>query len=174
MKKSLPGWQQVLRVALENVPKAKNGQDAWNGLNADEKTAVMAFLAEHCGEDRAQSALEETIPLARPHRVPRWLKCLFALALYLALRCLLKVSPEVVKNGVIALLIGVAVMSMIRDDRSARLEEIWRERTDYLPGIRRVLELMHNVTQLAWWEENRMRLLWFVVLMVLLALFWLL
>ena len=99
---------------------------------------------------------------------------MFALALYLALRCLLKVSPEVVKNGVIALLIGVAVMSMIRDDRSARLEEIWRERTDYLPGIRRVLELMHNVTQLAWWEENRMRLLWFVVLMVLLALFWLL
>ena len=65
-------------------------------------------------------------------------------------------------------------MSMIRDDRSARLEEIWRERTDYLPGIRRVLELMHNVTQLSWWEENRMWLLWFVVLMVLLALFWLL
>ena len=96
MKKSLPGWQQVLRVALENVPKAKNGQDAWNGLNADEKTAVMAFLAEHCGEDRAQSALEETIPLARPHRVPRWLKYLFALALYLALSCLLKVGPEVV------------------------------------------------------------------------------
>ena len=177
MKKSLPGWQQVLLVVLNNVPKAKNGQDAWNGLNADEKTAVMAFLAEHCGEDRAQSALEETIPLARPHSVPRWLKCLFALALYLALDCLLtllKVGPEVVKYGVIALLIGVAVMSMIRDDRSARLEEIWRERTDYLPGIRRVLELMHNVTQLAWWEENRMRLLWFVVLMVLLVLFWLL
>lgn len=174
MKKSLPGWQQVLLVALENVPKAKNGQDAWNGLNADEKTAVMAFLAEHCGEDRAQSALEETIPLARPHRVPRWLKWLFALALYLPLSCLLKVGPEVVKYGVIALLIGVTVMSMIRDDRSPRLEEIWRERTDYLPGIRRVLELMHNVTQLSWWEENRMWLLRFVVLMVLLVLFWLL
>ncbi len=169
MRKKLPGWQQVLLVVLNNVPKAKNGKDAWDKLNDGDKAAVMGFLTEHCGNG-AEAALEETFPLARPHRLPRWLKRLLVVALYLALRYLLKVDPEVVKYGVIVFLGGVSVLSMIRDDRSARLEEIWRGRAEYRDGLGRALELMHNVTQLSWWEENRMWLLWFVVLMVLFVL----
>ena len=46
-RKNLPAWQQVLLVVLESVPKAKNGQDAWDKLNDGEKAAVMDFLTEH-------------------------------------------------------------------------------------------------------------------------------
>ena len=67
-RKSLPAWQQVLMTALENVPKAKNGRDAWEKLNEAEKAAVMDFLTEHCGEDKAQSALEETCAMIKHGR----------------------------------------------------------------------------------------------------------
>ena len=46
-KKTVPAWQQVLLVALNNVPGAKNGRDAREKLNDGEKAAVMDFLTEH-------------------------------------------------------------------------------------------------------------------------------
>ncbi len=58
-KKTFPAWQQVLLTALNNVPKAKNGHDAWAKLNDEEQAAMMDFLTEHCGEN-AQAALEES------------------------------------------------------------------------------------------------------------------
>ncbi len=57
-KEIMPAWQQVLLIALNNVPKAKTGHEAWEKLNAEEQSAVMDFLAEHCGE-KAQAALED-------------------------------------------------------------------------------------------------------------------
>ena len=58
MAKKIPEWQQVLLVALNNVPHRQDGHDAWNRLNEEEQAAVRIFLIEHCGEEAA--ALEET------------------------------------------------------------------------------------------------------------------
>jgi len=57
-KEITPAWQQVLLIALNNVPKTKTGHEAWEKLNAEERSAVMDFLTEHCGDD-APAALEE-------------------------------------------------------------------------------------------------------------------
>lgn len=57
-KEIMPAWQQVLLIALNNVPKTKTGYEAWEKLNAEEQSAVLDFLTEHCGEN-AQAALED-------------------------------------------------------------------------------------------------------------------
>lgn len=67
-KEKIPAWQQVLLIALNNIPHRENGHDAWNKLNDEEKAAVMDFLTEHCGEN-AQAALEET---CRKIKHPKW------------------------------------------------------------------------------------------------------
>lgn len=76
-RKNLPAWQQVLLVALRNVPEAENGHDAWAKLNEEEQAAVMAYLTEHCG-DEAQAKLEETCSMMKHSRwvVQCWISLL--------------------------------------------------------------------------------------------------
>lgn len=74
-KKALPAWQQVLLTALNNVPKAKDGHNAWQKLNENEQAAVMSYLGEHCGHDpeQAQAMLDETAGMVKAHKRGAWL-----------------------------------------------------------------------------------------------------
>lgn len=171
-RKSLPAWQQVVLTALENVPKAKNGRDAWEKLIPEEQAAVIDFLTEHCGEDKAQGALEETWKEFKPRILPHWAEKIFGFAFVVMLVIRLEFGLNVVSFVVWVLALCIGVVSMIRDDRSARLAEIWRKRSENSQGPGRVLELMHNVTQLSWWEENMWGLLWYAVYVVLFILTW--
>lgn len=76
-KEKIPAWQQVVQVALRNVPWAENGQDAWRQLNEDEQAAVTAYLAEHCEGD-AQAALTE---ICGKIKHPRWVRLCWVFAL---------------------------------------------------------------------------------------------
>ena len=71
-KEITPAWQQVLLIALNNVPKTKTGHEAWETLNAEERSAVMDFLTEHCGDD-APAALEEACGKIQRPAWWRWL-----------------------------------------------------------------------------------------------------
>ena len=85
-KKDLPAWQQVVLTALENVPKAKDGHDAWQKLNPEEQSAVMGFLGEHCGHDpeKAQAMLEETAGMVKPGKRFAWLWALLVIMVAVA------------------------------------------------------------------------------------------
>lgn len=67
-KKNTPAWQQVVQIALNNVPERDNGRDAWEKLNEEERSAVMDFLREHCGEE-APAKLEE---ICGKIKHPKW------------------------------------------------------------------------------------------------------
>ena len=79
MAKKIPAWQQVVLIALNNIPHREDGHDAWNKLNDEEKAAVMDFLTEHCGEE-APAMLEETCGKIKHPKWWGWFWGIFSLA----------------------------------------------------------------------------------------------
>jgi len=151
-RKNLPAWQQVLLVALESVPKAKDGRDAWDKLNEEEKAAVMDFLAEHCGEDKAQDALEETCGKVKHGR--GWQTTWGVLIGFgiLAVICAALVWLGEQNNMFFAYLwIVMSLIHMIQawnGDRHGRMQTIWLEHVDSLYGTTLALQDMYRTTDM--------------------------
>ena len=151
-----PAWQQVLLVALNNVPKGKDGRGAWDKLNAEEQSAAMEFLAEHVGEENADTALDETCAMIRRRRLPRWLLVVFAVIFWLivwqAVNYMILVFPAKVVWSVNPGYIVLLLFTLIHRDRDRQLERLWFEREQNLKGPRTVLEQMHNVARMSRWQ----------------------
>ena len=146
-RKSLPAWQQVLLTALENVPKAKNGRDAWEKLNEAEKAAVMDFLTEHCGED-AQEKLEESYGMVKS---PAWrwgevIAALLMLAVVIA-GCLY-VENRLDKNHSMLFWTFYSLNRVIDDIAGARrtaMREAWTQHEQTQEGVSIALANMKEV-----------------------------
>ncbi len=170
-RKNLPAWQQVLLVALNNVPKAKNGRDAWNKLNDGEKAAVTDFLAEHCGEE-AQAKLEETcgkIKHGRGWKTTLGLLIVLAiLAVFVGAMLWLDKYVEGVHRY---LWVVVCLRHMIRawnGDRQGNMQIIWWERVNTQHGTSIALRDMHRTLELS--SEvlrNKKDLIFWAILMIL-------
>ena len=159
-RRQLPAWQQVLLVALESVPKAKNGQDAWDKLNEEEKAAVMDFLAEPGGED-AEARLRETCAIARPSRLPEWLQIIFGVGVAVAVYWLLEHvleritwpdMPQAIVWVVEVLFWAMLIVFLFPDERLARMRQLWSDRAGNEDGPDAVLAEMQRVTQMTRWQ----------------------
>ena len=147
MARKLPAWQQVLLVALNNVPGAKNGRDAWDKLNDGEKAAVMDFLTEHCG-DEAQAKLEETTAMIGSGKRYAWLWVLLVMLVITALLIggywVLEQRVGDLKGWVIILLCVSRLEQAWNVSPVQRMAEIWGERTSTHAGTASALKEMHQ------------------------------
>lgn len=178
-KKNTPAWQQVVLTVLNGMYSVKDGHDAWNKLNDEEKAAVMDFLTEHCGEN-AQAALDEICAMARPSRLSEglgnFLGLVGAVAIYLIYR---QASDwlssikwlEPLQWLWILLLFGLYIFSIFSDDRPSRMRELWRDRENCNGGPKAALNGMYRVTQMSRWQamDKGMLMLRLILFGVLLA-----
>lgn len=136
-RKNLPAWQQVLLVALESVPKAKDGRDAWDKLNEEEKAAVMDFLAEHCGND-AQEKLEESYEMVQSQAL-RWGEVIaYLLMLAVVITGCLYVGNRLDKNHSMIFWTFYSLNRVIDDIAGARraaMREVWNQREQTQEGV---------------------------------------
>ena len=147
-QKRLPAWQQVVQVALGNVPGAKDGHDAWEQLNVEEKAAVMDFLAEHCGAD-ARAKLDEACGKRRYLRGWRkYLAFLGSLAFVAGFAALLYWLEEKLELRLQVYLLMILIMENLRQawnpppDRE--LQTIWRKHVNTHYGTTLALNDMHK------------------------------
>ena len=149
-KKAYPAWQEVVLTALRCVPKGKDGPGAWSRLNEEEQTAVLAFLGEHCGEERAQTALEDTIALYKRTTWKDWL----GFAAWLALWTTIVVAGIWLEEQTgfdihLYLMTGLCASHLRQAWRALpgyRMAEIWRKHVD--TGYGTQLALPHGVSAL--------------------------
>ena len=88
MARKIPDWQQVLLLALNNIPHREDGHDAWDKLDEEEQSAVMDFLTEHCGEN-ADTALEDTCSRIKHPKWWTWFWVIFSMVAMFAAGLLL-------------------------------------------------------------------------------------
>ena len=153
-KKSLPAWQQVLLTALRNVPKAKDGHDAWRKLSAEEQVAVMDFLAEQCGSDpeKALTLLEESVAMIKPGRRGAWLWYLLGLLIIMAI--VLWAFWELEKHfgdlhGYVVMLLCLSRLEQAWNvTPTYRMVQVWTERISSRAGTASALKEMHRICSL--------------------------
>lgn len=160
MAKKIPAWQQVVLIVLNGMYSVKDGHDAWSKLRDEERSAVMDFLTEHCGE-KAHSALEDVCAMARPSRLSEglgnFLGFVGAVAIYLIYR---QASDwlssikwlEPLQWLCVLLLFGLYIFSIFSDDRPSRMRELWRDRKNCDGGLKAALDGMYRVTQMSRWQ----------------------
>lgn len=129
-RKNLPAWQQVVQIALNNVPERDNGRDAWEKLNEEERSAVMDFLTEHCGEE-APAKLEEICGKIKHPKWWVWFWVIFSMAALFAAVFLLvdwweswtdmRLSPFVW-----LILCPLNMYTAWKGDQSSKAQEIWK------------------------------------------------
>lgn len=148
-KKNLPAWQRVLLVALNNVPEAKDGHDAWEKLNGEEQAAVLEYLAEHCGAD-ARAKLDEACE--KPRYLRGWRKYLAflgSLALVAGFTALLYWLEEKLELRIQVYLLTILIMGNLRQAWNPppdwELQTIWRKRVNTHYGTTLALNDMHKV-----------------------------
>lgn len=172
----LPSWQRVLLTALEHIPWAKDGPDAWARLSAEEQAAVMDFLAEQTGGKDVQCALEDTLARAE---VQRTLLVVVKILLYMAV--LLGVGWGLIRQGLpgdllLWIFIGVShVILAIMGARRKRMERIWREREKTGYGTQLALRDMRRTLDMPLWDvADRFEIIFYgaflIVFIVLLCL----
>lgn len=172
IRKYLPAWQQVVLTALENVPKAKNGQEAWEKLAPEEQSAVMDFLKEHCGGDRAQGVLEKTLPMAktagRIHPVVWVLVVIAIVALCVVLMHLTDIwGRDVVRLMWILLCIDHVCTELVLAYRK-RMARIWRARVQTAYGTQLALADMRRTLDMSRWDVvSRSNVIFYAVMLVL-------
>ena len=171
-RKSLPAWQQVVLTALENVPKAKNGRDAWEKLIPEEQAAVMDFLTEHCGEDKAQSALEESCAMVKHGRGWKmtwgicWAVLIMAVSVGVAL-WLNKYVEGVHRYLWVVLCLHHTIRAWVGDRQGAMLI-IWREHISTQNGTAIALQDMHRTLGLpSEVLRNKKDLIFWAILLIL-------
>lgn len=155
-KKNVPAWQQVLLAALRNTPKARDGHDAWARMTDDEKSGVMGFLAEQCGAENAESALEESCAMIGRRKLPAWLRViltiLFWFAVWQAVKIVIFCLPAKMAWVIDLCYCALLLLALVHDDRGRQLAQLWYEREQNLKGPRSVLEQMHNTARLTRWQ----------------------
>lgn len=155
-KKNVPAWQQVLLAALRNTPKARDGHDAWERMTDDEKSGVMGFLAEQCGAENAERALEESCAMIGRRKLPGWLRViltiLFWFAVWQAVKIVIFCLPTRMVWVIDLCYCALLLFVLVHDDRSRQLAQLWHEREQNLKGPRSVLEQMHNTACLTRWQ----------------------
>ncbi|MBQ2928688.1 MAG: hypothetical protein IJD99_00570 [Clostridia bacterium] len=146
-RKNLPAWQQVVLAALENVPKAKDGHDAWDGLNPEEQAGVMDFLNAHCGEE-AQAKLEESCGMVKS-QAWRWGEVIaYLLMLAVVMAGFVYVEMRLDKNHSMIFWTFYSLNRVIDDVAGARrtaMREIWNQREQTQEGVSIALENMKEV-----------------------------
>ena len=147
-KKTVPAWQQVLLVALNNVPGAKNGRDAWNRLNDGEKAAVMDFLTEHCG-DEAQAKLDETCGQVKQGKGWRTtvslLIVLAMLAVALWAMLWLEKYVEDVHRYLWIVLCPLNMLTAWQGNPAGEAQQVWKERAETDKGTALALKGMYQI-----------------------------
>lgn len=167
-KKSLPAWQQVLR----NVPEAKNGRDAWEKLNEEEQSAVMDFLTEHCGEDKAQSALEESCAMVKHGRgwQTTWGICwaLLIMAIYVGVALWLDKYVDDVHRYLWVVVCLHHTIRAWKGNPQGTMQIIWREHVNTHYGTAIALQDMHRTLgQPSEVLRNKKDLIFWAILMIL-------
>lgn len=165
-----PAWQQVLLVALQSVPKAKNGRDAWEKLNDEEKAAVMGFLTEYCGAENAQAALAVGWADRSPWDYRVWPGLVLMVA-WIALVLLMAKCLGPVLNGFrapayIAMFLSELILD-IRGVRRTRMIRCWNEREATLEGTTKALKDMYESTSMSKWKAGKWQLTRDIVLLAL-------
>ena len=146
-RKNLPAWQQVLLVALRNVPEAENGHDAWAKLNEEEKSAVNDYLIEHCG-DEAQAKLEETCSIAKFEGSEWRGVTVWLLIMAVVIAGCVYVDKCLDKNASMIFWTFYSLNRIIDDITGARrskMEEVWKHREQTQTGVSAALEKMEEV-----------------------------
>lgn len=144
-----PAWQQVLLIALNNVPHREDGHDAWQKLSPDEQAAVTDFLSEHCGEN-APAALEATCGKIKH---PKWwvtfwavfsliIVCGAATFLLFRLQDALDVRVWLYLWPPLCLM---NILSAWKGNPSIKAQTIWHERIETREGARAALDSMLGV-----------------------------
>lgn len=172
-KKTLPAWQQVLLTALNNVPKAEDGHDAWQKLNEDEQAAVMGYLGEHCGHDpeQAQAMLDETAGMVKA-RSEKWIIAFgVVLAVVVASLALITILEQYFESATRALhvftwlVFSVSALINAKRDRMVRL---WSEHENSAESTRSALESMYQTQTGTVWAV--VRKVWLLACLLLLVL----
>ena len=146
-RKNLPAWQQVVLTALNNVPKAEDGHDAWQKLNAEEQSAVMGFLNAHCGEE-TQTKLEESCGMVKS-QAWRWGEVIaYLLMLAVVMAGCVYIEMRLDKNHSMVFWTFYSLNRVIDDIAGARrtaMREIWNQREQTQWGVSIALENMKEV-----------------------------
>ena len=149
-----PAWQQVLLVALNNVPKGKDGRAAWDKLNAEEQSAVMQFLGDQCGHDpkKAQGMLAETTGMLKPGKRRAWLWVLLAIVIGTAvaiwgIHMLGERFGDL--HGYVTILLCLSRLEQAWNVTPVRhMVQVWMERTSNYAGTVSALNEMYRIVTL--------------------------
>lgn len=147
-KEKIPAWQQVLLIALNNIPHREDGHDAWNKLNDEEKAAVMDFLTEHCGEN-AQAALEETCGKIKHPKWWAWFWVIFSMAALVAALFLLMDWWESwtdmhILPFVWLILCPLNMYTAWKGNPTAKMQKLWTEGEETREGTMDALNDMYR------------------------------
>lgn len=138
----------MLRVALESVPDAGNGRDAWEKLNDGEKAAVMDFLTEYCG-DEAQAKLDEVCGKVKHGKGWRTtvslLIILAILAVVVGAMLWLEKYVEDVHQYLWIVLCPLNMYTAWQGNPAGKARQIWEEHTQTGKGTALALEEMYQV-----------------------------
>lgn len=145
-KKNTPAWQQVVQIALNNVPERDNGRDAWEKLNEEERSAVMDFLTEHCGEE-APAKLEEICGKIKHPKWWTWCWVIFSMAALFAAVFLLVDWWESWTDMQFAPFLWLLVCPLNMHTAwngypATKAQEIWKTHNDTYSGTERALDEM--------------------------------
>ena len=143
-KRMVPAWQQVLLVVLNNVPKAKNGRDAWDKLNDGEKVAVMDFLTEHCG-DEAQAKLDKTCGKVKHGKGWRTTVGLLIVLAILAVVLWLEKYVEGDHRYLWIVLCPLNMYTAWQGNPVGKAQQIWEERAETDQGTALALKVMYQI-----------------------------
>lgn len=173
-RKDLPAWQQVVLTALNNVPEAEDGHDAWQKLNAEEQAAVMGFLGEHCGHasEQAKAMLAETAGMVKS-RSEKWLITFgVVLAVIVASLAMITILEQYFENVTRALHMFTWFMfsiSAIINAKRDRMMRLWSQRKENAESIRAALESMYQTQTGTVWAAVRK---WWLFACLLLLVLW--
>ena len=171
-RKNLPAWQQVVQIALNNVPERDNGRDAWEKLNEEERSAVMDFLTEHCGEE-APAKLEETCGKIKHPQWWVWFWVIFSMAALFAVGFLLVDWWESWTDMQFAPFLWLLVCPLNmhtawKGNPAGKAQEIWKTHNDTYSGTERALdEMLREYTAPRKARMNKGMFVFWLVMLVL-------
>ncbi len=172
-KNKLPDWQQVVLTALQSVPKAKDGQDAWNHLNLEEQAAVMDFLGEQCGPEKAADALTETCGLYQRQSMWFWVRGILGLIAILTAGCWLVFWLDRhfvnVRDYVFFILALMQTIDHLKPETSFQLPAIWRGHADTRQGTSDALIEMRQYLSRPWKDKINKPLLALCLVMLVMS-----
>ena len=171
-KKNTPAWQQVVQIALNNVPQREDGHDAWNKLNDEEKVAVTDFLTEHCGEE-APAKLEEICGKIKHPKWWTWFWAIFSMAALVAVYVLLITRWESWTDMQLAPFVWLIVCPLNmhtawKGNPAGKAQEIWKTHSDTYSGTERALgEMLREYTAPRRERMNKTGIVFWLVMLVL-------